>query len=88
MLLVMEKRARESESLKEAEQISGKIKELREKQILLRNFAQIEENQKEYEAKVQLNEDMILEFNQKWDEIKEEILEFISQVQSQMESKH
>jgi hypothetical protein len=63
MLLVMEKRARESESLKEAEQVSEKINELREKQILLKNFAQIEENQKKYEAQVQLNEGMILEFN-------------------------
>lgn len=74
----MEKRARENECLKEAEQIAEKINELREKQILLRNFAQIEENQKAYESMVQLNENMIEEFNQKWDEIKDEILEFIS----------
>ena len=40
----LEKQARENENLIEADSILNRLNELREKQILLRNFALIEDN--------------------------------------------
>ena len=83
-----EKEAIENVDLEKAESASLQIKEMREKEILLKNFLKIEQNQKEFEELKVSNEEQINDFNHKWEGIIEELEDYSRKIEAAMAEQH
>jgi hypothetical protein len=89
-----EKKALDSADLDKAEEITHQIKDLREKEILLKNLHMIERNRKEFNRLKKMNDQQIFEFNQKWDQIISDFQDTSRKIeeeflaQHEMEKKH
>lgn len=87
-LSMKEQQAIEADQLEEAQRFNEEIKELREKEILLKNFIIIEKNQKAFEDLRKFNEKQISEFNNRWENLIYEISEYSKRIEKDLMEQH
>ncbi len=85
---IEEKEAINDGDLDEAQRSKEKLNDLRERQILLRNFLIVEHNQQAFKELQAQNEEAIDSFNQRWAEIIQDLENYAKEMEEGLESKH
>lgn len=78
----------EAGHIDEADRLNAEVRELREKEVLLKNFLVIEQNQNAFEQLRAFNERQVSDFNDRWEAVIAEVVEYSRRIEQSLLDQH